>query len=271
MPARRQSSSSHIVTSTVWPTGGRHVWSSGGSSSVQSHDRGHLVYAATGVLTVHTAAGTSVVPANRVAWTPAGSTHQHRAHGDTDMRIVFLPQSVAARLPDRPAVFLTTGVAREVILALTDPSTRDGAADPYPPAARRRLARVLVDELTEPQEQPLYLPDPRDDRLQALARLLAADPGSSTSMAELGVRIGASSRTLSRLLRSELGMTFYEWRTQLRLYRALLLLADGHDVTQTAHACGWTNPSGFITAFTAVMGSTPGRYQARRPLAPRRP
>jgi len=241
------------------------VWSSGGSSSVQSHDRGHLVYAATGVLTVRTAAGTSVVPANRVAWTPAGSTHQHRAHGDTDMRIVFLPPSVAGRLPDRPAVFLTTGLAREVILALTDPHRHDGSGDGHRPPARRRLERVLVDELTEPQEQPLYLPDPRDDRLQALARLMAEEPGSNASMAELGVRIGASSRTLSRLLRSELGMTFYEWRTQQRVYRALLLLADGHDVTQTAHACGWSNPSGFIAAFTTVIGSTPGRYRSGRP------
>ncbi|GAA5200048.1 helix-turn-helix transcriptional regulator [Microbacterium jejuense] len=220
------------------------------------------MYAATGVLTVRTAAGTSVVPASRVAWTPAGSTHQHHAHGDTDMRIVFLPPSVAVRLPDRPAVFLTTGLAREVVLALTDPQHHDGAANGYRPAARRRLARILVDELSEAQEQPLYLPDPRDDRLQALARLLAEEPGSNASMAELGVRIGASSRTLSRLLRSELGMSFYEWRTQLRVYRALLLLADGNDVTQTAHACGWTNPSGFITAFATVIGSTPGRYRA---------
>jgi hypothetical protein len=49
------------------------------------------VYAARGVLSVHTERGTSIVPANRVAWTPAGFTHYHRAHGHTDMRIVFLP------------------------------------------------------------------------------------------------------------------------------------------------------------------------------------
>ena len=39
---------------------------------MHSHPRGLLVYAARGVLSVHTDRGTSIVPANRVAWTPAG-------------------------------------------------------------------------------------------------------------------------------------------------------------------------------------------------------
>src|SRR5262245_56794564 len=70
------------VTSHIWPSGGRHMWPSGETSSEQVHDRGHLVYAASGVLAVHTERGTTIVPANRVAWTPAGFTHRHSAHGD---------------------------------------------------------------------------------------------------------------------------------------------------------------------------------------------
>ncbi|MFF2139062.1 helix-turn-helix domain-containing protein [Streptomyces sp. NPDC058193] len=66
-------------------------------------------------------------------------------------------------------------------------------------------------------------------------------------------------------------MTFYEWRTQLRVHHALVLLADGHDVTRTAHACGWANPSSLIAAFTKITGSTPGAYRAdRRNTAPER-
>ncbi len=237
-----------------------HLWLSGGTSSAHSHDRGHLVYAARGVLSVHTESGTSIVPADRVAWTPAGFRHYHRAHGHTDMRIEFLPPSLARLVPDRPVVFLASGLAREILLTLTGPRNLEAASDPDR-AARARLRRVLVDELRETREQPLQLPEPRDDRLQALARLLYENPGDSTPLADLGQRIGASTRTLSRLLHDELGMTFYEWRTQLRIYHALVLLADGHDTTRVAHACGWANPSGFIAAFTAVIGTTPGRYR----------
>ncbi|SEL43172.1 helix-turn-helix domain-containing protein [Streptacidiphilus jiangxiensis] len=264
MPVRRQPSRTAGVTSHVWPSGGRHLWPSGEASATQSHPRGHLVYAASGVLAVHTERGTSIVPANRVAWTPAGFTHHHRAHGDTDMRIVFLAPSLARLVPDHPAVFLASGLAREVLLALTGPHNDDNAAPGYSRSARARLLRVLVDELREADEQPLHLPEPQDDRLQALARLLHENPADNATLAELGTMIGASTRTLSRLFRNELGMTFYEWRTQLRIHRALVLLADGHDTIRTAYACGWANPSSFIAAFTDVVGTTPGRYRVRQ-------
>ncbi|MEU7094916.1 helix-turn-helix domain-containing protein [Kitasatospora aureofaciens] len=259
------------MTSQVWPSGGRHLWPSGGrhlwpsgeTSKTQSHTRGHLVYAASGVLAVHTERGTSIVPANRVAWTPAGFTHHHRAHGDTDMRIVFLTPSLARLVPDHPAVFLASGLAREVLLALTGPRNHDDAPG-YSRSARARLLRVLVDDLCEADEQPLHLPEPQDDRLQALARLLHENPADNATLAELGATIGASTRTLSRLFRSELGMTFYEWRTQLRIHHSLVLLADGHDTIRTAYACGWANPSSFIAAFTDIVGTTPGRHRAMR-------
>lgn len=241
--------------SRIWPSGGAHLWPPGGASAADAHDRGHLVYAARGVLSVHTERGTSIVPANRVAWTPAGCTHRHRAHGHTDMRIVFLPASLARLVPDRPAVFTASDLAREVLLALTGPRE-------YGRGAGARLRRVLVDELREAPEQPLQLPEPRDDRLRALARVLYETPGDNTPLAQLGQRIGASARTLSRLFRAELGMTFYEWRTQLRIHHALVLLADGHDTARVARACGWANPSHFIAAFTAVVGTTPGRHRA---------
>jgi len=137
----------------------------------------------------------------------------------------------------------------------------DPAARPLDPAARARLRRVLVDELHEAPEQPLQLPEPVDDRLRAVARLLREHPADNSPLAELGRSMGASSRTLSRLFHTELGMTFYEWRTQLRIYHALVLLADGHDTTHVAHACGWANPSHFIAAFAKLVGTTPGRHR----------
>jgi AraC-like DNA-binding protein len=252
MPDARQPTESRL-----WPSAGAHLWPSGGTSPTHSHPRGHLVYAARGVLSVHTERGTLIVPANRIAWTPAGFTHFHRAHGNTDMRIVFLSAALARLVPDRPAVFTASGLAREVLLSLTGPRDHDRAA-------RARLHRVLVDELDEAREQPLQLPEPHDDRLRAVARVLYDNPADNTALADLGKAVGASARTLSRLFHNELGMTFYEWRTQLRVYHALVLLADGHDATRVAHACGWSNPSHFIAAFTDLIGTTPGRHRAGR-------
>jgi len=93
--------------------------------------------------------------------------------------------------------------------------------------------------------------------------LLRADPADERTLAEFGMVVGASERTLSRLFRQEAGMSFPQWRTQFRLQHALVLLADGTPVTTTALACGWANPSSFIETFRRAFGATPGRFYTR--------
>lgn len=220
------------------------------------HVEGQLVYAASGALSTTTVCGTWVAPANRATWTPPGFEHAHRCHGYTDARIIVIPVDLSARLPARPSVFEVGPLLREGILALTE--RRITSPDVY-----ARLRAVLLDELIEAPEQSVRLPEPRDERLRAVAELLEADPAQSTALADFGRTVGASERTLSRLLHHEFGMSFRRWRTLLRVHHGLIHLSRGRSVTETAIACGWSNPTSFIEAFTSVIGETPGRYQLR--------
>ncbi|SMX90715.1 MULTISPECIES: helix-turn-helix domain-containing protein [unclassified Brevibacterium] len=219
-----------------------------------THDLGHLVYPATGVLSLVTRDGSWIAPSNRVVWVPSGFEHQHRAHGATDMRIVFLPDGMAEPLGPYPAVLATTPLARESLLALTGSRQRSRESTD-------RLRLVAIDELSLTGEQPLYLPEPHDDRLLAVTQLVEEDLSNVATLAQLGRQVGASERTLSRLFQQETGMTFRQWRAELRVHRALLLLAEGRSVYDTAAECGWANPNSFITAFTSLVGMSPGRYQ----------
>lgn len=219
-----------------------------------THDLGHLVYPATGVLSLVTREGSWIAPSNRVVWVPAEFEHQHRAHGAADMRVVFLPAHMAVSLVDRPAVLATTPLAREAMLGLTGTRHRTKAS-----ADRLRL--VIIDELTVTGEQPLHLPEPVDPRLLALTKIVEEDLANPVSLAELGRRVGAGERTLTRLFQQETGMTFRQWRAELRIHRALLLLTDGWSVYDTAAECGWANPSSFISVFTALVGTSPGLYR----------
>lgn len=223
-------------------------------TAAHAHTDGHIVYPAAGVLSLVTVRGSWIAPPNRAVWVPGDFAHQHRAHGRTDMRIVFMAPDLAAMLAPYPVVLEVTPLAREAILRLT-------GGPESSPDARERLRRVVIDEFTAAPEQPLYLPEPKDDRLRAVTRLVEEELSDPATLADLGRRVGASERTLSRLFRTETGMSFPQWRTQLRVHAALLLLADGTSVIDTATACGWQNPSAFIDIFTALVGQTPGRYQ----------
>ncbi|WP_306207784.1 helix-turn-helix transcriptional regulator [Actinoplanes sp. RD1] len=226
------------------------------------HTQGQLVYAATGALATTTERGTWVAPATRVTWTPPGFPHAHRGYGETDIRLVAIPAGLGGELAARPRVFAVSPLLREILLTLTGrPETRPGAHD--------RLRAVAVDELAETDDQSLHLPEPRDDRLRAVTDRLHADPGDNATLGELGRAAGASERTLSRLFHAELGMSFHRWRTVLRLHHGLIHLSAGRSVTDTALACGWSNPTSFIEAFTEVVGQTPGRYQTELRRHPR--
>ncbi len=239
-------------------------WYDGTSQPMHRHSQGQLIYPAAGVLAVSTDRGTWVAAANGVTWTPAGFDHAHRAPARTDVVALMLPDELCAGLPPHPAVLGVSGLLREAMLALV-------AERPMRPQARDRLLGVVVDELTDAPQQSLYLPQPRDGRLRAVTDLLRADLTDSRTLTALGRQAGASARTLSRLFHAELGMGFHQWRTQLRIQHALAYLWQGHSVAQTATLCGWSNPSSFVEAFCAVVGQTPGRYQAARHQPPGHP
>lgn len=96
-----------------------------------------------------------------------------------------------------------------------------------------------------------------------MCEILRADPADGRTLAALGREVGASDRTLSRLFKADLGMSFPQWRTQLRLYHALIMLAENTPVTVVAHTCGWSSASAFIDVFRRTFGHTPGTHQPR--------
>jgi AraC-like DNA-binding protein len=227
------------------------------------HDVQQLVYPSSGVLAISAAAGTWVVPPQRAVWIPAGVPHAHQAHGPVQMRTLAFSPAAAADppLPPAPAVLEVSPLLREIIVALTSAS-----AAPYTARQRTAMEQVALDQLRRVGQLPVRLPALADDRLRAVAAMLRADPAEERTLAELGLVVGASERTLSRLFRQEAGMSFPQWRTQFRLQHALVLLADRTPVTTTALACGWSNPSAFIEAFRRAFGATPGKfYRGARP------
>ncbi|TDD29915.1 AraC family transcriptional regulator [Kribbella turkmenica] len=242
----------------------------GGGIAPHWHEEHQIVYAGRGVLSVTTEAGSWVAPANRAIWVPAGTLHQHRAYGDTALHTIGLRQNPLGL--DTPSALTVSPLLRELILAYTSDAGEDtgirsdGAADRRPrhgtPGERRRLLAVLLDQLRRSPQRPTYLPAPRDPRLAAVCGLLENDPADNRTLTELGREIGASERTLSRLCKTKLGMTFPQWRTELRLHHALRLLADGESVTRVAHQCGWASTSAFIDTFRRAYGHTPGSRSA---------
>ncbi|MGA4837933.1 AraC family transcriptional regulator [Streptomyces sp. G45] len=232
------------------------VLASGERIDPHRHDDHQIVYAGSGVVAVTTDAGTWFAPGTRAIWVPAGTVHAHRAHGRLNAYFVGLPADDNPLNLDAPTVLTVTPLLRELIIEYTR------APDDTSPE-RRRLRAVLRDQLRASPQQPVQLPTPRDPRLAAVCALVHEHPADPRTLAALGAETGVGERTLSRLFRSELGMTFPQWRTQSRLFHALRMLADDTPVTTVAHRCGWSSTSAFIDVFRRAFGYTPGAHQRR--------
>ncbi|MFH8569166.1 AraC family transcriptional regulator [Streptomyces sp. NPDC017993] len=229
---------------------------SGAAIDAHHHDDHQIVYAGRGVLAVTTSAGSWIAPATRAIWVPAGTVHAHQAHGELQLHMVGLPARDNPLGLDKPTVLAVGPLLRELILNYTHTPHDDSPE-------RGRLRAVLLDQLRASPQQPLHLPTPTTPQLKAVCEILRTNPADGRTLTALGRQVGASDRTLSRLFKADLGMTFPQWRTQLRLHHALILLAENTPVTTVAHACGWSSASAFIDVFRRTFGHTPGSHQPR--------
>jgi AraC-like DNA-binding protein len=218
------------------------------------HDDHQLIYISAGVLATHTARGAWVASSDRAVWVPAGLWHEHRLYGRSSLHTMGFPAHDAPLPVDSPAVVAVSPLLRELLIEYTQAELS--------PTESLRVREFITDRLRIAPVQALTIPEAQDPRLAQACRLVMSDLTEPLSLNSLAVAVSTSARTLSRLYRDEFGTTYPQWRTNIRTFQAMIDLAEGRSVTQTAHRNGWATVSSFIDAFSRVMGCTPGQYRS---------
>lgn len=228
-------------------------------TGVHAHATHQLTYTRSGVLSVVIGSSRWVVPPSRAVWIPAEVDHSIRAHGSTSARLAFVEPSSDVAFPNQVIVVQATPLLREVIEELSNDTPDDPESRPHLEALfslhLRRHAQLHV-----PSSQPLRMSALVEPRLATIEHALRQSPSERRTLRDWGRFCGSSERTLSRLFMSEAGTTFSRWRSQVRLQHAVVELAGGRSVTDTAHECGFKSTSAFIESFQSALGTTPGRY-----------
>jgi len=222
-----------------------------------THTRGQLIYAVSGVMSVDTAHGLWVVPPERAVWVPPGTLHSTRMSGAVAMRTLYVRERECAPLPARCCVINVTPLLRELILRAVElPLYYDEAG------AGGRVMALILDEMEAAHALPLHLPRARDARVLKVCETLAANPADPRSLTQFGSAVGASERNLARLFMRETGMSFAAWRQQARLVAALEQLAQRVPVGRIAEALGYESASAFTAMFKKSLGVAPTEYFA---------
>lgn len=220
-----------------------------------THAWAQLAYASRGVLRMTTPGTTWMVPPSRAIWVPPRVTHEVSIVEDAFLRTLYVDESVVPPGLGECRVVEVSGLLREVIAALDEPAL---------PTARERLLYVLaLDEMTRSAPLPLAVPMPDEKRLRALCEALIAEPGNQGSLEFWAAHVGASTRTIARLFRQELGVSFSQWRQQAILARAIPLLNQGRPMAVVARELGYQSQSAFSAMFRRAFGQSPRAFIAR--------
>ncbi|KAF1030633.1 MAG: HTH-type transcriptional regulator NimR [Pseudomonas sp.] len=228
-------------------------YASGARQQPHSHQRIQLMYSPRGLMRVSTETGAWTLAPMRALWIPPGITHEVRMVGEISMRSVYIdPHAVPWHWEDC-CVLTVTPLMRELILMLFERS----AANDTP---RTLASDLLVQLLARATPQAHNLPMPMDRRLRRVCDAVLQDPANNDTLEEWGEHIGASSRTLARRMKEETGVTFHQWRLQVRVDEAVCRLAQGVPINQIAQDLGYRSASAFIYMFRSLLGSTPVQY-----------
>jgi len=229
-----------------------------------SHHRGQLVALTQGLLIVETGNERWLFPSQRCAWTPPNCKHAARSVGGAAGTMVDLSPEVCRGLPKTPCVFN----ASELLFAIVHRMVHWDLRQPLN-TAQKRLITALRDEIRQPDQQPLRLTIPREERLARVADALMDDVGDERTLDDWAHVAGMARRTFMRAFSAQAGMSFGRWRQQARLFAALEMLAQSKSVTEVAIAVGYDSVSAFIEMFRTMLGTTPQTYFRGRRSWPR--
>jgi len=167
------------------------------------------------------------------------------------------------QLPDMPKTCTVVDVPpllRELIAYCEKFPRADDKLESY----RRRTLRVLADQIRLGSScDHVYLPISRHPRIQKIMEALIENPGDHRSFEDWVAESNLSARSLSRLFQSEAGMSFGNWRRNLRVIEAISKLDAGESVLSVALDMGYTSQSAFTAMFRRVSGDLPSRFSRR--------
>ncbi len=224
-----------------------------------SHAWGQFVYANEGVLLVATPKKRYIVPPEQGVWIIPEVEHEVTAITHVSLTSFYFDNGLLDKLPKQCCVLAINTFLKGLIL---EASTVNN--DYIWSGADGLLLRLITERLSLAPAVVFELPFPKDRRLLTILSMIQEQPACAYGLDEWGEIVGASSRTLSRLFKSETGLNYSQWRTRLNIQIAIGQLTKGELISNIALNLGYESPSAFTHMFRVNTGMTPSFYRDRK-------
>lgn len=224
---------------------------------------GELILPDRGMLQIRFPDQQLVVPAWCCIWIPPFTSYVISSYQQTSSWYAVQFDSSFCKHPvfSRPAIFNPGSALKEMIRYAMKWKGKE--SDPYAVAFLGCIRQMLPDEMAQPI--PTALPFSDDPQLkQAISRVLdhLEEP---VSIEDLAKQLHLSTRTLQRLFKDKIQMSYSTYLKTARIIKAIELLTQSRlQVNEIAYAVGYESQQTFSNTFEEMLGVRPGNFRKER-------
>jgi len=228
---------------------------------VARFDRDYLLHAVSGALRIEIGKTRWVLPSSFAAWVPADTKMVVTLNHPVTSCSILVKPGLEHGMPNRPVAFQMTRMTRDMAFHCRDWG-KDAAHPRHAPvffAALLSACAALIGtsiNVARPVSE-----DPALARAIVFTEDQLDHPLTAQDVAQAA---GLSERTMQRRFATELGASWGQVFKQIRMIRAVELLALRQmSIVQIAMACGYSSMSAFNRNFRAYAGVTPTEFRDR--------
>ncbi|WP_300691638.1 AraC family transcriptional regulator [Chryseobacterium sp.] len=223
------------------------------------HTKGQLSYVEGGIAYITINNRTYVVPARHFFWIPQGMEHiLEIGHTATVLHSLYFyahdddSDPFYGRLGIYPASELLIQMIRYTEIWDEKHVTEKDENFEFLIALKKILSK------THKQPLPIILPSTHNKQMQRITSYLEWNIGEKHTLANVSTRFGLSERSISRLFKSDMDISFLQYLKTLRIIKAIeLLLNTDKPINEIADDVGYSSISAFSDTFHEFTQSRP--------------
>ena len=233
------------------------------------HTKGQLSYVEGGIAYITTNNKTYVVPAKHFFWIPQGMEHLLRiGHSATVLRSLYFyayddhTDPFYTKLGIYPASELLIQMIKYTeIWDEKHVKSKDHNFE-FLISLKNILPKISNEAL------PIILPMTDDQQMNKILHYLDSNINETLTLISISKRFGMSERSVSRLFRSALDISFLQYLKTLRMVKAIeLILKSNKSISEIAYEVGYSSISTFSDTFHEFTQSRPSDLRKTKNLS----
>lgn len=230
---------------------------------IHEHTKHQLSYVEGGVAFLNTPTASYFLPARHFVWIPAGLRHNVELRTSVIIvRNMYFPAHLFPKDHSlrKMGIYPVTNLVLEMILYTH--SWRGAITvkqrDKYEFLIALRNVLMAVSRIPLPVE----LPTTKNIQLQTILKHIHLNIGEPLTLVTIAQTFAMSSRSLSRLFREQMGISFLQYVKLSRVIRGMeMLLETQLSISEIAYSCGYGNIAAFSNVFFQVAHTRPGDFR----------